>query len=73
MSHVLERYPELVQATTEQKIELIDELWESVRRVDEIPIPACHVVELDRRLEAVRSDPGLALDPVAARALFVRR
>jgi hypothetical protein len=73
MAHVLDRYPELIQATTEQKLELIDELWECVRRDDEISVPASHVVELNRRLEAVRSNPSLALEPSAARALLKRR
>ncbi len=72
MSSVLERYPELVQATTEQKLELIDELWECVRREDRVFVPAGHVIELERRLDAVRKDPSLALDPSAARALLKR-
>ena len=73
MAHVLDRYPELIQATTEQKLELIDELWECVRRDDEVSVPASHVVELNRRLEAVRNNPSLALAPSAARALLKRR
>jgi len=73
MAHVLERYPELIQATMEQKLELIDELWECVRRDDEISVPASHVSELNRRLDAVRNEPSLALDPSAARALLKRK
>ena len=72
MSHVLQRYPELSQATTEQKLELIDELWESVRRSGEVLLPASHLSELNRRLEAVRSDPSLAMSPTEARALLRR-
>jgi len=70
MAHVLDRYPELIQATTNQKLELIDELWECVRRDDEISVPSSHFAELNRRLEAVRSNPALALEPSAARALL---
>jgi Putative addiction module component len=73
MAHVLNRYPELIQTTTEQKLELIDELWECVRRDDEVSVPASHIVELNRRLGAVRSNPSLALEPAAARALLKRR
>ncbi|MFA6286633.1 MAG: addiction module protein [Opitutaceae bacterium] len=72
MSHVLQRYPELSQATNEQKIELIDELWESIRSSGEIALPASHLTELDRRLEALRADPTLAMDPQAARSLLRR-
>lgn len=72
MAHVLERYPELLQATTEQKLELIDALWECVRRDDKISVPDSHLAELQRRLDAIREDPSLALAPSAARALLKR-
>ena len=73
MALVLEKYPELFQATTQQKLELIDELWECVRRDDGVAVSTSHLAELSRRLDAVRSNPSLALEPSAARALLKRK
>jgi len=60
----------LAEASVEEKLALIDELWESVRRSAEIEIRRDHVQELDRRVAAVSEDPSLALTPAQARALL---
>lgn len=73
MSSVLDRYPEINQASPEQKLAMIDALWESVRRSGSIPVPPEHLTELNRRIEAVRNDPSLALNPTDARALLRTR
>lgn len=72
MPHVLERYPELSEATVEEKFAVIDELWESIRRLGEITVPDSHLAELNQRLAAVRADPSSALDPAEARRLLKR-
>ena len=70
METLLERYPEILQSTTDQKLELIDELWACVRRDDNIAVPPGHQTELDNRLATILKDPSLALDPASARALL---
>lgn len=60
----------LEEASVDQKLALIDELWESVRRSAEIQIRPDHVQELERRVAAVAADPCLALSPAQARALL---
>lgn len=60
----------LAEASVDQKLALIDELWESVRRSAEIQIRPDHVPELERRVAAVAADPSLALTPAQARALL---
>lgn len=72
MPNVLARFPELSQITPEEKLALIDELWDSVRRSGEIAVPPSHLAELESRVEQVRLDPTLALSPREARALLRR-
>ncbi len=60
----------LAEASVDQKLALIDELWESVRRSAEIQIRPDHVQELERRVTSVAADPALALTPAQARALL---
>ncbi|MFZ5497202.1 MAG: addiction module protein [Verrucomicrobiota bacterium] len=57
----------------DEKLALIDELWESVRRSAEIQIRSDHVRELEQRAAAVSADPSLALPPAPARALLKKR
>lgn len=57
-------------ASIEQKLALIDELWESVRRSSRIDIRPDHLAELDKRVAAIAADPGIALSPAQARALL---
>ena len=67
---MITRIPGLDQATVEEKLALIDELWESVRRSDKIIIRDDHVAELEKRIAAVSADPSIALTPAQARALL---
>lgn len=60
----------LAEATVDEKLALIDELWESVRRSAAIEIRRDHVQELEQRVAAVSADPALALTPAQARALL---
>ena len=64
------RVPGLAEASVEEKLELIDELWESIRRSGRVEVRQDHLDELERRVAAVRSDPSIALSPAQARALL---
>ncbi len=68
-SHTL-HIPGLAEASIDEKLALIDELWESVRRSAEIEIRRDHTQELDRRVAAVSANPSLVLTPAQARALL---
>lgn len=70
MSALLAQIRGLDQASVEEKLTLIDELWESVRRTDIIPVAVDHLAELEKRVAAVNADPSIALTPAQARALF---
>lgn len=70
MSSLFVRIPGLAEATVEQKLDLIDELWESVRRTGTIEIPNDHLTELEKRVAEVSRDPAIALTPAQARALL---
>ncbi len=70
MSSLSLRIPGLSEATVEQKLELIDELWESVRRSGAIQVPKDHLTDLEKRVAAVSADPSIALTPAQARALL---
>jgi hypothetical protein len=58
----------LEEASVGEKLALIDELWESVRRSAEIEVPADHLTELERRVGLVKEDPSIAQSPAQARA-----
>lgn len=73
MPHLLERYPDLAQASIDEKLEMVDEIIESIHRQGEISIPQSHLDELDRRLKAVDADPSLALDPDEALKFLKRK
>jgi putative addiction module component (TIGR02574 family) len=70
MNGLLSRLPEIAAASTEEKLSMIDELWELVRRSGEVEVPASHSAELDRRVALVCADESLALTPEEARALL---
>ena len=59
-------FPRLKAATPQRKLDLIDELWESIPP-DAVATPASHVNELERRLDALQHDPNKALLPDEAR------
>lgn len=70
MSRPSLRISGLAEASVDEKLALIDELWESVRHSAEIKIRPDHLRELDHRVAAVVADPSIALTPAQARALL---
>jgi putative addiction module component (TIGR02574 family) len=68
MSSLSQRIPGLTEASVDEKLALIDELWESVRRSGLVEVRSDHLQELERREQAVRTDPSIALNPAQARA-----
>jgi putative addiction module component (TIGR02574 family) len=72
MSSLSIRFPGLSEASVDDKLALIDELWESVRRSNRIEVREDHLQELDKRVASVSADPSIALTPSQARALLKR-
>ena len=70
MSSLPFRIPGLTEASVDEKLALIDELWESVRRSGLVEVRKDHLQELDKRVAAVAADPAIALTPAVARALL---
>lgn len=70
MSSLATRMPGLSEASVDEKLELIDELWESVRCSAQIEVRQDHLDELEKRVAAVGADPSIALSPAEARALL---
>jgi putative addiction module component (TIGR02574 family) len=70
MSSLSMRIPGIAEASVDEKLELIDELWESVRRSGLIEVRQDHLEELEKRVAAVKADPSIALSPAQARALL---
>ena len=70
MSSLSQRIPGLTEASVDEKLALIDELWESVRRSGLIEVREDHQQELEKRVAAVNADPSIALTPTQARALL---
>ena len=64
--------PGLAEASVDDKLALIDELWESVRRAGSVPVREDHLQELERRVAEIEADPSIALTPAQARALLKR-
>lgn len=64
--------PGLSEASIDEKLALIDELWESVRRSTLIETREDHIQELEKRVAAVNADPSIALSPDQAQALLQR-
>ncbi len=44
--------------SSEERLILIGEIWESLTPIDQLEIPASHREELDRRLAAADADPA---------------
>jgi len=73
MSLKLSDFPRIVGAPLDQKIELIDELWEHIRRDSPTQrVKPAHLEVLEQRVKAVRRDSALALSPSDARAQLKR-
>jgi len=70
MSGLSTRIPEIAEASVDEKLALIDELWESVRRSGRVEVRADHLLELEKRAAEVAADPSIALSPAQARALL---
>jgi hypothetical protein len=69
----LSDFPEISQAPADRKLELIDELWEDVRRSTlQNSVPTSHLQELESRLQVVEEKPSIALTPSEARAQLKR-
>jgi putative addiction module component (TIGR02574 family) len=64
------RIPEIAEASVDEKLALIDELWESIRRSVRVQVRADHLQKLEKRMAAVAADPSIALSPAQARALL---
>ena len=62
--------PEISQLSTQEKILLVEDLWDSIASDDShIPVPESHKAELDRRLERHINSPGelLSLEELQVR------
>ena len=70
MSSLSARLPQIAEASVDEKLALIDELWESVRRSGLIEVREDHLLELGKRVAALSADPSIALSPAQARALL---
>ena len=57
------------QMNADDRLRLIEEIWESLSPVDQFEIPESHRVELDRRLAAADANPaaGSSWEEVRAR------
>ena len=73
MTQLLERYPDLLRASSAEKLAVADELWASIRKSGPVEMPVDHEIELEHRLRAVEANPALALDPAIARAQIKTR
>lgn len=62
----LKELPQLESAPPEEKLELIDELWDSIP-YESLPTPSSHLEELNRRLAELEGKPAKALSPEDAR------
>ena len=60
------KYPsqqELLELTGDERLKLLEDVWDTfVNDPDALPLSEGHAEELDRRLEALRRDPGATLD-----------
>jgi putative addiction module component (TIGR02574 family) len=70
MSSLSSRIPGIAEASVDEKLALIDELWESIRRAGVVQVRADHLAELEKRVAAVSADPSISQSPLQARALL---
>ncbi|MFO8020737.1 MAG: addiction module protein [Promethearchaeia archaeon] len=58
----IENFPEIEKLSTEEKIVLIENLWDSIRsEISSKPIPESHKQELDKRQSTLNKDNLLSL------------
>lgn len=53
--------PKISRLSTEEKILLVEDVWDSIASRGHIPMPESHKVELDRRLAKYKSRSGRLL------------
>ena len=53
---------EIQSLSARERLELLEEIWESIRTVDEVPVRESHREELDRRLDALATNPSAGDD-----------
>ena len=64
----LHDFPELTKLSNHQKLELVEELWNSIRsEATSIPIPPSHKKELDHRVESIDEIDLLTLSELKSR------
>jgi putative addiction module component (TIGR02574 family) len=55
---ILEKHPQLRALPSEQKLILVTELWDDLAaHPEQVPVTPEQMAEIDRRMEAYRSDP----------------
>lgn len=58
VSMILERYPDILRLSPEEKLALVTELWDDLAsNPSDIPVTPEEIAELDRRMEEYRKDP----------------
>ncbi|EKD28788.1 MAG: hypothetical protein ACD_79C00204G0002 [uncultured bacterium] len=50
--------PEISQLSTPEKILFVEELWDSIKSNEKIPMPNSHQIELDKRFENYKKNKG---------------
>ncbi len=59
----LEKFPDLIELPTKEKILLVENLWDSIRsEIITNPIPKSHEEELDKRQNTLNKDNLLSLE-----------
>ena len=51
-------HDQVMSLPSDEKIDLVMELWESIPEADWPPVPEEQILEAERRLEAIRNDPS---------------
>jgi len=64
----LDKFPDLVELPTKEKILLVENLWDSIRsEIMTNPIPKSHKEELDKRQNTLNKDNLLSLEDLKNR------
>jgi putative addiction module component (TIGR02574 family) len=53
-------HDQVMSLPSDEKIDLVMELWESIPEADWPPVPEERILEAERRLEEIRNDPSQA-------------
>lgn len=65
--------PKISRLSTEEKILLVEDVWDSIASRERIPMPESHKVELDRRLAKYKSRSGRLLSLKELQARIAKR